>query len=159
MEFAPEQMAYCGIYCEQCSFKAAAETKRPEHLANLPPKYNAPQYVPFKQEVLDGLACPGCKGDALCGPGCKIKVCASGKGLVSCAECGAFPCSILLDFANDGVPHHHRALENLQSIRENGVEDWFGRFKTNLTCDCGERISWYYRCHKGKNVSSEIYSI
>jgi hypothetical protein len=95
---------------------------------------------------LGGKACPGCKGDALCGPDCKIKVCASAKGLVSCADCGTFPCQILLDFANDGVPHHHWALENLQDIREHGVEAWFVKFKTKLTCDCGERLSWYYKC-------------
>jgi hypothetical protein len=146
MDFKAEQLAYCGIYCEQCSFKAAAETGEPGHLANMPPKYSAPKYVPFKQDVLGGLACPGCKGDALCGPGCEIKACASGKGLASCAGCGAFPCAILLDFANDGVPHHRWALGNLQDIRGTGVESWFERFRPSLACDCGERLSWYYKC-------------
>jgi hypothetical protein len=144
--FTAEQLAYCGIYCAQCSFKAAAETRKPEHLANMPPKYNAPKYDTFKQEVLGGQACPGCKGDALCGPDCKIKVCAAGQRFTSCADCDVFPCQILLDFANDGIPHHHWALENLQDIRENGVEGWFERFKPNLICDCGERLSWYYKC-------------
>ena len=151
MEFDADKLAYCGIYCPECSFVAAYETGKREHLLAMPERYDE-----YKQATLSEVGnCPGCKLDNLCGD-CDIKDCARSQGqqsmapkkedIDSCAECAKFPCEKVLAFGNDGVPHHRQALENLMTISAIGKESWFEGFRKNLECDCGERLSWYYKC-------------
>ena len=141
MEFDINELAYCGLYCHQCSFVVACVTGKREHLLQMPEKYEK-----YKQSPLTEMGdCPGCKFDNLCGD-CEIKNCATKKGLDSCAYCEELPCEVGTAFWNDGIPHHLQALENLKTIRAVGEENWFEGFKQNLECDCGERLSWYYKC-------------
>ncbi len=114
MEFDPSKLAYCGLYCPQCSFLVACETRNMRHVANMPEKY-----ARFRDMRFEELACGGCKGANNCGP-CGIKDCAEQKSVAHCAACGRFPCETLLAFAADGVPHHAAALENLKTIRAVG---------------------------------------
>ncbi len=144
MNFDMKMIAYCGIYCEQCSFRAAVAEQDFKHLEPLPEKYR--EFREGRSNLSD-YACEGCKGRNLCEP-CKIKDCALGKGINSCAECGLFPCETLTQFGHDGVPHHQWALENLRNIRENGVDAWFENLRPALRCHCGKRQSWYCVCHE-----------
>lgn len=137
MEFDKTMLAYCGIYCGQCSFKTAYDEQDTKHLACIP--------YTFVQKDLSEYNCGGCRGDCICGP-CKIKPCASAKQIDSCADCGEFPCARISAFANDGIPHHADAMKNLQSIREYGREAWVEKLMPELECRCGERQTWYYRC-------------
>ena len=139
MHFAKAVLAYCGIYCEQCSGRAANADGDWAHLAGFPEKYKA------GRPNLSDYDCEGCKGRNLCGP-CAIKDCAAPRGVDSCADCADFPCEVVEAFGNDGVPHHRQALENLRSIRENGVESWFAPMRPALYCPCGKRQSWYHVC-------------
>lgn len=139
MEFDVGKLAYCGIYCAQCSFATAYETGNRAHLLAMPEKYDK-----FKNDELSECACGGCKAENICGD-CAIKDCAAEKAVDCCADCPGFPCETLLAFANDGVPHHKAAVENLEAISAVGSEEWFKDFSANLQCDCGERLSWYYR--------------
>ncbi len=134
-------LAYCGLYCEQCSFKRAHDDEDAKHLQSLP--------YPASLKPLSEYGCDGCKGEHCICTVCKIKPCILEKGLDSCAECDSFPCEIIEAFGSDGIPHHKQAIENLSRIRENGAERWFEEFKASLRCDkCGERLSWYYSCAK-----------
>lgn len=139
MDFSMEMLAYCGLYCEQCSVRTAYAEQDCKHLERFPARY--------KKDRMDlaDCDCEGCKGRNLCGP-CKIKDCAKLRDIDTCAECPDFPCAVLGEFGNDGIPHHAKALENLRSIRERGIESWFATLTPALRCHCGERQSWYYLC-------------
>ncbi len=139
MEFERNKLAYCGLYCEQCSCRVAVAEQDFRHLEPLPAKYRE------SRPRLSDYDCEGCKGRNLCGP-CGIKDCASPRNIEHCGECAEFPCERLEAFGSDGRPHHAGALENLRSIRESGVEAWFEELRPALQCHCGKRKSWYCGC-------------
>ncbi len=139
MEEKALDLAYCGIYCPECSFKVAFETQKREHLLAMPEKYDS-----FKNADLEDCKCSGCKHEKIRGD-CKIKDCAISKNLEHCGECDDFPCDIILNFSNDGIPHHKNAMKNLKSIRINGVEEFLKKMDEQIKCDCGERFSWYLK--------------
>jgi hypothetical protein len=141
MEFNKKFLAYCGLYCRQCSFKAAHDEQDARHLESIPYK--------FIQRPLSDYNCEGCKGFCICGP-CKIKECASSKNIDSCADCAVFPCRYTESFANDGMPHHKSAVENLYNIRKYGIDRWFKSIARSLQCKCGAAQSWYYKCREHK---------
>lgn len=138
MTFDIKKLAYCGLYCDQCSSKVAFEEQNLKHFDALPRPLS-------RHRELVECDCEGCKGNNICGP-CKIKECASPRDIDSCAQCQEFPCETITAFANDGWPHHLWALENLKAIREHGVERWFETLNPPLHCHCGARQSWYYLC-------------
>ncbi len=137
--FDKKMLAFCGLYCAQCSFKLAHDENDRKHLANIP--------YQFEQKDLSSYHCEGCKGYCICGV-CNIKPCALTKQIDSCADCDRFPCDHIQAFEQDGMPHHKDAIENLRNIRRYGVAQWFHTFiKPSLRCEhCGERQSWYYAC-------------
>ena len=137
MPFELKMLAYCGLYCEQCSFKAAHDEQTVKHLENIP--------YAFPRRGLSVYNCECCKGFCICGP-CKIKPCAEGKNITSCAECNDFPCEHIRAFAQDGMPHHAKAVENLHEIRAHGIVAWFAKIKPSLKCGCGKKQIWYYIC-------------
>lgn len=139
--FNKQLLAYCGLYCAQCSFKTAYEENDFKHIEPVP--------FPYTRKDLSEYNCEGCKGYCICGP-CKIKPCAEEKSLGSCADCTDFPCEHILTFENDGMPHHNDAGANLRSIREIGEEAWFETIKPKLECRCGEKQTWYYSCSQHK---------
>lgn len=111
-------LAYCGLYCDACSFRLAALERDRWHLGNLPDNYADAKAAPIEQMDL----CPGCKLDP--NPGnCPISGCARGRGYSTCAECDEMPCKELAEFQADGVPHHD-TLQSLLRIREVGEEAW-----------------------------------
>ena len=137
-------LAYCGLYCEQCSFKLAHDENDIKYLISIPNSFE------FKE--LTAYNCQGCKSDyCICGF-CKMKPCASAKGIDSCADCEDFPCEHIVAFENDGWPHHKDAIENLRKIKQQGIESWFESVKPLLKCkQCGQRQSWYYFCNEHGN--------
>ena len=130
-------IAYCGIYCSECSFKVAYETQNIEHLFSMPEKYEK-----FKKTALEDCKCLGCKQENICGD-CEIKDCAISKNLEHCGECLDFPCKLVTNFANDGMPHHKSAFENLEYIRNNGMKEFLNKMNEYIYCDCGAKLSWY----------------
>ncbi|UCH89485.1 MAG: DUF3795 domain-containing protein [Thermoplasmata archaeon] len=139
MEDKAIDLAYCGIYCPECSFKVAYETQRNEHVLDMPEKYDS-----FKNADLVNYKCSGCKHENTCGD-CKIKDCAISHNLEHCGECNDFPCEIILNFSNDGILHHKKAIDNLYYVRINGIEGFLRKIDKQLKCDCGERLSWYLK--------------
>jgi len=139
MKYNEKMLAYCGIYCEQCSGKIARDEQSTKHLEHIP--------FPWAQIDLSERSCEGCKGEyCVCNVKCNIKPCALSKGIDSCADCDSFPCEHIEAFSNDGIPHHKSAIENLHTICEHGVDFWYKNLKPALKCHCGERQSWYYTC-------------
>ncbi len=141
IRYQSNMLAYCGLYCEQCSFKRAHDDGDAKHLQSLP--------YPAVLKPLSEYGCDGCKGEHCRCTVCKIKPCIIEKGYDSCADCESFPCELIEAFGNDGIPHHAQAMENLRQIRAKGYERWFDGHKASLRCGkCGERASWYYSCEK-----------
>jgi hypothetical protein len=78
-------------------------------------------YDKFKSQPLE--YCPGCRLENLCGD-CDIRECAQCKKIKYCSLCNEFPCEKLLEFSNDGKPHHAESIDNLISIKDMGKEKW-----------------------------------
>jgi hypothetical protein len=138
-----KMLAYCGLFCEQCSFKAAHDEQDDKHLKQIP--------YPFTKQDLSKYNCECCKGFCICGP-CKIKPCASAKNIDSCADCDDFPCEYIIKFSNDGIPHHKKAVSNLYYIRQRGIDNWYAQIEPLLKCECGEKQTWYYTCPLHKKI-------
>ena len=137
-------IAYCGLYCPQCSFRPAHATGDPAHVEAIPERYSKAKNQPVSE-----YACGGCKQDDFCGP-CAMRDCAAAQDFVSCADCASFPCDKTDTFAQDGVLHHANAFANLMRIREVGYEAWGQEMEAMLFCECGSRQSWYLPCSKHK---------
>jgi len=128
-------LAYCGLYCGGCSFKAAAKENNRKHLYSMPDKYDYLKGVELSE-------CPGCKNDKERGR-CNIKDCAINKKIDHCGECDNYPCELIVKFAFDGMPHHENVLKNIEKIKEIGVEKWIAEEKKAYKCSCGNLLSWY----------------
>jgi hypothetical protein len=132
-----ELIAYCGLYCGACSFKLAYDKNDREHINHMPAKYEK-----FRNKPLE--FCPGCRLENKCGD-CAIRDCAISKNLSNCSQCNEFPCKEINRFNNDGIPHHGEAIENLKFLKEIGEEKWLEFMNNKWTCDCGSKMSWYYK--------------
>ena len=135
MQQDPSPIAYCGLYCGACSFRVAFEENDRKHLAGMPAEYDK-----YKDTPMD--RCPGCRTDE-CGHG--FTACAAARGLEHCGRCDDFPCTRLLSFARDGIPHHAGVIANLERIRGVGEEQWLQEQSRAWRCPCGARLSWYHR--------------
>lgn len=141
MKFDAYQMAYCGLYCPQCSFRTAYETGDRAHVQSMPARYDK-----MKEAPMADYECECCKGDSACGP-CGMRDCAGARGYTSCADCAEFPCAENDRFDADDSPHHSEAVANLHAIRKAGYEAWFAAQQEKRACPaCGTRLSWYYPC-------------
>jgi uncharacterized OB-fold protein len=52
----------------------------------------------------------------------------------------------------NGISHHEHLIEELQYIKENGLETWFEKMEQEGRCpQCGKRLYWFVRdcpdCH------------
>lgn len=140
-----DNIAYCGLNCDACSFKVSCEDKDSRHLQFLPKKYENCKSA----DVTAITPCPGCKHDRTCGD-CPLKDCITAKNrsrevsLHNCSGCEEFPCALLLSFAHDGIPHHLDAVKNLESIRANGMQAFLERERSKWFCPkCRKKLSWY----------------
>jgi hypothetical protein len=132
-----EMIAFCGLYCGACSFKVAFDESDRNHLRNMPDKYRECENAPLQ-------FCPGCRLDSE-GHDCRIRECARSRGLVHCGACDQFPCALIQEFNDDGIPHHSEAIGNLQLLKEVGEEAWLRAEKERWTCTCGAKRSWYLK--------------
>ncbi|UCE26797.1 MAG: DUF3795 domain-containing protein [Candidatus Coatesbacteria bacterium] len=99
----------------------------------------------FEADPAD-FVCAGCKSDTLAAfcADCDFIPCARGKGVEFCVDCGDYPCERLTDFRDDEWAHHSVVTNNLERLREVGVEAWLAEQDERWTCPaCGARFSWY----------------
>jgi len=119
-------ISICGLNCAKCPIYDASHgnDKLREELA-----------VHFGGKP-ESIICEGCRSeplshDAHWSPECKMLLCAKEKKVQYCFECKDFPCTILIEFSSDGVPHHKRTVENLNRMKEIGLEAWIAEREKN----------------------------
>lgn len=112
-------IAYCGLDCNMCPaflFTRAGNESGLEETAK--------RWSEASGERIDGksIACDGCKSSSsrknvYCSR-CPIANCAKGKGYETCAECGEFPCSTLINHP----AFDSEAQSNLEKLRKGNGE-------------------------------------
>jgi hypothetical protein len=135
----------CGIYCGACPSYLAP---RQNDIAELEKRARE------KNFTLEEARCDGCHSDNVM-PTCVVcqagfRKCASEHGVTWCFECTDFSCQRLEDFKNvhivDGISHHEHLIEELQYLKDNGVEVWLEKVDRENRCpQCGKRLYWHTR--------------
>jgi hypothetical protein len=111
----------CGNCCSKCNDYLAYVTKDRELRKKVA--------FEIKEQGIevspDQVGCQGCWGNIhnawSASLDCKIRQCAAGKSILTCAECDDFPCNI---YRNQFDIRSSQA-ENINRIRQIGVESWF----------------------------------
>ena len=152
--------AICGIYCGTCPHYLAPREHDSEQLETLSREKGIP---------IEKIGCDGCLSDRV-SPHCVdcrhgFRQCAEEKEVTWCFECSEFPCQRLKDFINihivNGISHHEHVIEELQYMKEQGVERWVEKQATAGRCpQCGKELYWFSRqcpiCHtKTRNEIQE----
>lgn len=115
-----ETAAICGLFCGTC-----------------------PSYP---EECLGCLSDKVAAGCDLCPNG--FRDCASSKGVTRCYECAEFPCGRLEDFSKrhivNGICHHAKVIEDLESMKEMGLNEWVqGQTEAHTCPQCQKLIPWF----------------
>ena len=143
--------AICGLYCGTCPHYLAPRINDHEQLE---------QISQDKRIPVEGIGCDGCLSERV-SPHCMecrhgFRRCAAEKNVTWCFECPEFPCQRLRDFRNthivDGISHHEHVIEELQYIKEHGIERWVDKQASAGQCpQCGKELYWFTRqcpsCH------------
>ncbi|NLI98041.1 DUF3795 domain-containing protein [bacterium] len=148
MEFRYD--SFCGLNCGACPVLGANERGDEEWIKK------AADEEPC---TVNDLRCHGCKTDvtAMFCTDCGMRLCARGKGLEFCSECGDFPCQTIANFRNDEAPHHSAIFKNLRTILDKGVKGWLAEEETRWSCpECGTRFYWY--SGKCSHCGAELYN-
>lgn len=134
--------SYCGLYCGACDIVIAEERGNLRELA---------EKIGRSEKF---FSCDGCKSDNLAdyAMDCDIRRCAR-RSIDFCIECDIYPCSMIMDFANDKHIHHKTALKNLETIKKKGIDEWLKEQDKRWRCSCGEKFSFYDDiCKCGKTL-------
>lgn len=129
--------AYCGLNCGACPIGLANEQEDEQGLQKMAEEWGV------KREDLN---CTGCKTTATASfcTKCDMRLCALETGVEFCNQCDEFPCEIITAFRNDKAPHHSAIFENLEEIKNKGIEVWLESEKKKWSCGkCGTRFTWY----------------
>ena len=148
---ASKKVGICGLYCGTCPAYLAHQKNDVEQLERYSQLFGIP---------VEEIRCDGCLSDRVFAPcvNCRhgFRQCAREKGVMWCFQCGDFPCQRLMDFRNvhieNGVSHHANVVEDLQYMKEHGVEQWVEEQEKARRCtQCGEMLYWFVRkcpgCH------------
>lgn len=108
--------------------------------------------------------CSGCLSDHVA-PHCVacvngFRTCAAEQGVTRCFECAQFPCERLEAFSKihivNGICHHTHVIDDLNAMRQIGVQAWVDKQTQAHTCpECGRLILWHERecpCRAPSNV-------
>ena len=86
-----ENIAYCGLNCEECPANIARQTNDQELREKTAKAWSAPGFTVKAEQV----NCEGCHstGEQFfhCNQ-CGVRNCATEKGVNTCADCGDYPC-------------------------------------------------------------------
>jgi hypothetical protein len=113
-------ISYCGLNCSACEiyFASHGNTKLHERLLSW-----------FQDNIdssIDKISCEGCRGpEEKCWTNnCYFRDCAKKRGYSYCFQCAKMPCEKLTEFANDGMGHHTRTIENINDMKKMGLKKW-----------------------------------
>jgi hypothetical protein len=141
----------CGLYCGTCPNYLAYRENDEEQLRRISEETGIP---------IGDIRCDGCLSETVFPP-CKdcrhgFRQCARGKNVTWCFQCDEFPCQRLTAFRTvhivNGISHHAHIIEDLQYMKEHGVERWAEDQEDKGRCpECGKVLYWYVRtcpgCH------------
>jgi hypothetical protein len=148
---AGQLVGICGLYCGTCPIYLAQRENDIKQLNEISQVRSIP---------LDKIRCDGCLSDRVfslcieCSHG--FRQCAREKQVTWCFQCNEFPCRRLTIFKDvhivDGISHHAHVIEDLQYMKDHGIEQWVKeQEKAGLCPRCGERLYWFARecpkCH------------
>lgn len=140
--------AYCGIYCGACYVLDSCEKGKEEELA---------RELKISPEEVN---CNGCKSDIIFKNciDCYFRNCCISKELDFCFQCSEYPCPELKKFKNiERLPHLSVNLENLETIRDGGLENWLVAQKNRWKCPaCETKFSWYEE--NCQNCGKKLYN-
>jgi len=117
-----KMLGYCGIYCPRCDiFQAckAGDAAKQREIADWINHHFDAECTP------EQIRCGGCKGplEEHWSVGCKVRVCASKKGVTTCVDCDEYgTCEILESFYRGG--DYETARATLRRISEIGLVEW-----------------------------------
>jgi hypothetical protein len=107
-------IACCGLECEKCEAFIATATNDDALREKTARQWSEAYHAPILPEHIN---CTGCLSSGVktyhCENLCEIRKCAVGRAIVTCAECGDFPCGRLSDLFKMAP----QAETNLQSLR------------------------------------------
>jgi len=138
-----KMVGICGIYCGTC----------PKHLA---PRIQDDAYLNQTSRETGYSAeetrCDGCLSEKVY-PACidcraGFRRCAQEKNITWCFQCPDFPCQRLRDFLDihivNGISHHARLIEELQNMKDQGIDAWIEKQEKAGRCpECGKMLYWY----------------
>jgi len=116
--------AVCGLYCGECNVYMASHGDK-ELQKRIAVKVSETTGREVKPEEIQ---CEGCWGplEIHWTPDCKMLNCAKERGYRFCFQCEEFPCGKLVMFKDKHYPY---VLDNLNRIREIGVDSWLSEQK------------------------------
>lgn len=109
----------CGLYCGECEIYMAYSTNDRKSLRRIAGERSE---ILGRDLSAEQIKCLGCKSPvASCwGAGCKIRICAEGRGNEFCYQCSDFPCAVLESL----FERKPQARENLRTISKIGPDAW-----------------------------------
>ncbi len=127
-------ISFCGAYCPTCDWFTGKVRKTFQPALEMVEEYGFKKWLKEKVDIenfkealrilVNTGICSGCKAEVAATPEddrCKIRQCCSGKGFDLCSECPEYACEMLK--TDQGVIKFG-CLENLQEIKEIGLEQW-----------------------------------
>ena len=125
-------ISVCGLNCAVCDMYQAGhgDAKLREEIVEWFRKERDENIKP------EEVRCEGCRGPVALhwSPDCKMMLCAKNKEIEHCFQCKDFPCSLLKEFSQDGVAHHKRTVENMEQMKEKGLDAWIENQKKKNQC-------------------------
>ena len=155
-------VAVCGLDCGARPMYIATQTNDEEKQKALLKQFSS---GPVKLKMED-LLCDGCIGNGRVASFCRdcdMRKCPDDKqDVVRCSDCSDFPCSRIINFNNDGMPHHGEVLNNLKQIQKIGIQKWAKYDKDRWSCPkCNSPVAWYdSKCSKcGASRSKQLFTL
>jgi hypothetical protein len=109
-------IAFCGISCSDCPAYRATMANDDELRRDVAGKWGSDAF-PLTPDDIHCLGCPVMDGEVMeFVKKCKVRLCASSKGVVNCAHCEAYACDLLQkvwSYVSD-----KEAKGNLEGIRK-----------------------------------------
>jgi len=137
--------APCGLYCGACTIRLAGKRGDASLLEQIAEVLSAQRGYPI--ERVEDLTCEGCLSPnvvAVVCRDCVLRSCALEKGINLCSQCTDFPCQQIIDFNNDGLPHHGEVLDSIRRQQQIGCDAWMEEQETRWRCPhCGGATDWY----------------
>ena len=150
-------IAPCGIYCGACDMRLGQSRGLAKEIYRILNGFNFADVGPFfmgtkRERITDFLnileqwskreTCAGCLGGGG-NPACPIKICASAKGFMTCAECDSLPCKRSADNENPFKDasaflelitkrYHGWNIKNLERIREVGYRQFIDQMQEKV---------------------------